>query len=239
MVVGDERAMVEQRAEAMGFEVVRSGGDVVVCHGGDGTLLRAERFLPGLPKVPARHQRPAHLCPRHGLEAILTRLAAGELERVELPMLALAVGRKVFHAMNDVVLRNDNPALAVRFRLLLDGQESSEFTGDGLVIATPFGSTAYYHSITGDRIHEGMGVAFNNCTTPSPPMLLDGRQPLTVLVSRGPGTLVHDNDLRPILLREGHRFTVHLAERRAIVLGLEALSCQECRRHDDQKFNPH
>lgn len=240
LVLGEDRGEAEEVASAYGLAVVRRDPDLVLCHGGDGTLLRAERLLPGVPKIPARLSRLSRLCPLHELPAILGRLVEGSLPREELPLIELAVGRARFHALNDVVLRNDTPALALRFRLHHDGVPGREVTGDGLVVATPFGSTAYYHSITGGRVDEGLGVAFNNCTRPVEPLHLDGGTPLVVEVSRGPGTLVHDNDLRAIVLREGHTFAVRLAEhRRAIVLGLDALACQRCRRRDELPFNPH
>lgn len=38
--------------------------------------------------------------------------------------------------------------------------------GDGVLVATPFGSTGYYRSITGGTFSSGLGVAFNNVHTP-------------------------------------------------------------------------
>lgn len=50
-----------------------------------------------------------------------------------------------------------------------DRGETYEFEriiGDGVLVATPFGSTGYYRSITGGTFSEGLGVAFNNVHTP-------------------------------------------------------------------------
>lgn len=236
---GDDRQVVAARAEAAGLEVVSRDADVVLCHGGDGTLLRAERRYPEVPKVPVRLGRSTQPCPRHGLDDVLSRLIAGGLLREELTRLVLTVGRARFHALNDIVLRNENPALAVRFLLTVDGGEPVEYAGDGLVVATPFGSTGYYRSITRSSFGAGLGLAFNNATRPTAARVLSGQARLAVEVVRGPAVLVHDNDTRTLVLREGHRFEIERADRPAVVLGLDALRCQECRRSDDQTFNPH
>lgn len=225
--------------EAAGFPVVRSDPDVVLCHGGDGTLLRAERRFPGVPKLPVRVGSGARLCARHELNAVLSALAAGTLPREQLDLLALSVGRARFRALNDVTLRNENPALAVRFHLEVDGVRSREFTGDGLVVATPFGSTGYYRSITGKSITSGLAVAFNNTTRVVEPLELTPDSEILVHLERGPAVLVHDNDPRHVRLRQGHRFGVRLAEEKAEVLGLDGLRCQDCRRYDHGQFNPH
>jgi NAD kinase len=240
-ILGDAKREARECVEAAGFEIVRRDPDIVLSHGGDGTLLRAERFLPGVPKLPARLGRGAQLCPLHQLPMVLERFASGSLERSELAMLELSIGKALRYAMNDVVLRNDNPALALRFRLVIDGRSTcEEYTGDGLVIASPFGSTGYFHSISRQRIESGLGIAFNNCTRARiEPLLVDGDASIRVELTRGPAVLVQDNDTRTIHLRQGHQFMVSRSERKAIVHGLDALACQDCMRFDEATFNPH
>lgn len=239
MVLGDDAHEARAALEALGLEAVRRDPEVVLCHGGDGTLLRAERLLPRVPKLPVRIARHTRHCPDHDVATMLGRLLAGDLAEESLPRLLLQVGRARFHAINDVVLRNDNPALAVRFKVTVDGTTSEVLTGDGLVIATPFGSTGYYRSITRSSFREGLGVAFNNATVERPPLLLGGSARLDVELTRGPAVLVHDNDTRTLGLRAGHAFSVRRDALPARVLGLDALRCQRCRRQDDGRFNPH
>lgn len=240
LVVSDVRRATEERLEACGAQVVRRDPELVFCHGGDGTLLRGERWHPGVPKLVCRQDRPGvELCEAHTLEAVWRRHLAGELERVALSKLELRVGPARFAALNDVVLRNADPATALRFSLRIDGEATPEFSGDGLVIATPFGSTGYFRSVSGQRFERGFGLAFNNCTHDEPPRLLPDDARLEVHVVRGPAVLAHDNDARSILLREGHRFEVRRAEQEARVEGLDALACQRCKRAGGRPFNPH
>ena len=241
LIAGDDRTRAIACAEAAGFEVVERNPAVVLCHGGDGTLLRAERMWPEIPKIPARLGKGAQLCEQHSLDSILDRYRRDELECSKLEMLQCSLGESRFFALNDVVLRNDNPALALRFRLFVDDVElGSETTGDGVVLATPFGSTGYYHTLTRQRFEEGIGIAFNNCTRAAlPPVVLDSSRVVRVDVTRGPGVLTHDNDRRTVHLRQGHRFEISRAERVATVHGLDALVCQTCFRYDAETFNPH
>ena len=236
LVVGDERALAAAAAEAAGFTLVRRDPQVVLCHGGDGTLLRADREWRDAPKLPVRLASRARLCPDHQLPARLAALAAGRLREEELTRLALCVGTRRWLALNDVVLRNDSPATAVRVRL--SGVEG-EICGDGLVFATPFGSSGYYRSITREMVPDGFGVAFNNSTEERAPLRRGADATVEVEVTRGPAVLAVDNDLRSLPMRDGHRFQVTLAPERAVVLGLDALRCQVCRRGDGESFNPH
>jgi NAD+ kinase len=239
IVVGSDTAWAAGLARRLGLKVVNERPDVVLCHGGDGTLLRAEREWRGVPKVPVRVGSRARLCPEHGLEKVLAALTAGALERKELELLELRVGELRRLAVNDVVLRNDNPATAVRFRVQADGLDTGEVTGDGLVFSTPFGSSGYYCSITRQVLATGLGVAFNNATQARDPIVVAGREPVDVTMLRGLAVLVCDNDARGIPLRDGHRFQVRLSDERAVVLGLDSLGCQVCRKADGSPFNPH
>lgn len=239
LVVGDEIALAAAAATEAGFTLVRRDPQIVLCHGGDGTLLRADREWRQVPKVPVRLASRGRLCPDHKLTARLAALAQGLLLREELPRLEMRLGSQRWLALNDVVLRNESPATAVRLRITASGRELDEICGDGVVFATPFGSSGYFRSITRSVVGAGFGVAFNNSTEERAPLLVDDGAPVEVEVTRGPAVLVVDNDLRALPMRDGHRFRVAAAPERAVVLGLDALRCQVCRRLDGSRFNPH
>lgn len=238
-LVGDDLARAAAAAAAAGLGVVRRDPQLVLCHGGDGTLLRAHREWPAVPKVPVRVAARARLCPEHALERVLAALAAGKLRPESLPLLEASLGNLRLEAVNDVVLRNESPATAVRLRVHAGGSSGGEFIGDGVVCATPFGSTGYYRSITRRTFARGLGLAFNNATEPLAPIELPQDGPVEVEVLRGPAVLVYDNDPRSVPLREGQRIVLRAAGRSTEVLGLDALRCQLCRKSDGSAFNPH
>ena len=236
---GDDLPRVAAAARRAGLAVVRRDPQAVLCHGGDGTLLRAAREWPGVPLVPVRIAARMQPCPDHGLDTVLARLVRGELPRETLPLLDSELGSLHLAALNDVVLRNESPATAVRLRVRADGHDSGEVAGDGVVCATPFGSSGYYRSITRETFEQGLGVAFNNSTEPRAPLHLPTGKPVEIELLRGPAVLVHDNDPRTLFLSEGRRLRVSLSSAVAVVLGLDALRCQRCRKPDGTGFNPH
>ena len=88
---GDDLPRAAAAVRRARLAVVRRDPEAVLCHGGDGTLLRAVREWPGVPLVPVRIAGRARPCPDHGLDTVLERLARGELPRDELPLLDCAV----------------------------------------------------------------------------------------------------------------------------------------------------
>jgi NAD+ kinase len=133
--------------------------DALVTLGGDGTLLRAARVVPERP-VPILGINMGRLgfltcCPASELESALRRLASGEYI-VELRMTLDArvrdtagTDRARWRALNDVVLHKGGVARVVSVRVSADGETVGHFTADGVVVATPTGSTAYNLSAGG------------------------------------------------------------------------------------------
>jgi NAD+ kinase len=133
--------------------------DLLVTFGGDGTLLRGARHLGGreVPILGVNFGRVGFLTSvdRDGVTAALTAFAAGT-HRLS-PRAALLATRHAANnivlgehlALNDVVLHKGGVARVVRFQVLLDGEQIGPVSGDGLVVASPTGSTAYSLSAGG------------------------------------------------------------------------------------------
>lgn len=133
--------------------------DLLVTFGGDGTLLRAARQVAGLevPILGINFGRVGFLTSvdRDGFTDALTAFAAGR-HRLS-PRAALVatrhdadgVARGDHVALNDVVLHKGGVARVVRFQVLLDGEPMGPMSADGLVVASPTGSTAYSLSAGG------------------------------------------------------------------------------------------
>ncbi|OGV83628.1 MAG: hypothetical protein A3K19_07665 [Lentisphaerae bacterium RIFOXYB12_FULL_65_16] len=210
--------------------VVERQPDVVISYGGDGALLGAERDFPGVPKCPIRDRRSAPKCARHGEEQVVELLLAGRLRESRLSRLeAEGPAGTRLAGINDVLVNKKNIASAVRFRLWLDGQlYKSQVVGDGLVVATPFGSTGYYRSITHSLFRVGVGLAFNNSTEPLDHLVVDGSTLIEVEILRGPAVLLADNDPARISLNKGDRVAVRRSDAETTILGLDVFRCEDC-----------
>jgi NAD+ kinase len=139
--------------------LVAGGHDVMLTLGGDGTLLRAARIVGDQP-VPILGINLGRLgfltcAPGQGLEEALRRYAAGEY--IVEPRMTLdarvvdAEGseRATWRALNDVVLHKGGFARVGTREVQANGETVAHYSGDGVVLATPTGSTAYNLSAGG------------------------------------------------------------------------------------------
>ena len=130
-------------AARLGIVEVLDGksADVVVALGGDGTLLRAVHAHPGVPILGFKVGGLGYLSSvgERDFGVALTALAEGRY-RVSSRRL-LQVGDRV--ALNDVVLTREMSGHSARLDLEADGKLVTRYMADGLIFATPTGSTAY------------------------------------------------------------------------------------------------
>jgi NAD+ kinase len=128
------------------------GAEIDLCMvlGGDGTILRALRLYAGTP-VPVFSVNfgdigfLATIEPEELAEGV-RRAFAGDFELLRLPAIALdRVGEdmKIEHAFNDVAIHRKVGERVAELAYVLDGQELGSVRCDGLVVATPAGSTGY------------------------------------------------------------------------------------------------
>jgi len=211
-------------------EVVETDPDVVISYGGDGALLGGERDFPGVTKCPIRDRRSNPKCEVHTEEFVLDALLAGRLAQCELIKLVAAEksGPRVV-GINDVMISKEVISSAVRYRLWLDDVlHANQIVGDGLVIATPFGSTGYYRSITHSMFRVGIGLAFNNSTETLDHLVVDSDTVIVVEIIRGPAVLLADNDSARVRLNQGDCVTVRRSPGETLVLGLDVFRCPRC-----------
>ena len=224
-VHGRNSADIEPVARALGLEIQNGNPDVVISYGGDGTLLGAEREWPGVPKVALRDSRRCRTCSHESNEMILRHLAEGRLKRTEFIKLeAQAKGRSIV-CLNDTVLNKFQVNSGVRYRIWIDDEEygNDEIVGDGLVVSTPFGSAAYYCSITHSTFRVGIGLAFNNTIEPINHLVLAEDSVVRVEITRGPALLVGDNHPENIDLDTGDEVTIRKADHCAVLLAYDRM----------------
>jgi NAD+ kinase len=101
-----------------------------------------------------------------------------------------------------------------------DHEFGHEIVGDGVVVSTPFGSTAYYRSITRGIFHLGIGLAFNNSIEQVDHLVLREDATIRVRITRGPAVVVADNHPDLIALDEEEEVTIRKDDGSAVILGL-------------------
>lgn len=115
--------------------------DVVVVLGGDGTMLSAVHLYPGVPLLGLNLGSLGYLASveESGFEDAMTALAEGRYGISR----RTALKTRGVNALNDVVVSRGVSGHAIRLDFSVDGEPVTRFVADGLVIATPTGSTAY------------------------------------------------------------------------------------------------
>ena len=131
--------------------------DAVICFGGDGTILHmaktATRY--GVPILGVNIGTMGFMAELESTElSQLTRLAQGDFSIDRRMMLDVTVRRDrdiIFHelCLNDAVITKGAVARIVHLSVKCDGVEAMECGGDGVIVATPTGSTAYSLSAGG------------------------------------------------------------------------------------------
>lgn len=174
------------------------GLDVAVSLGGDGTMLRTVDLVSGA-DVPILGINVGQLGYLTDIEpadlgSALDRFLAGEGTIEERMLLAVRVdrgGTTTEHAaFNEAVLEKTPMGHTVRLEVAVDGEFFTTYAADGLIVATPTGSTAYAFSVRGPIVaptHRALLL-----TPVSPHMLFDR-------------TLVLDPDAQLRLTVQGHR----------------------------------
>ena len=141
-----------------------AGCDLMISVGGDGTLLNSARMLVDhdVPILGVNRGRLGFLVDvsPNDLTELDTVLAGDFIEdRRSLLIAEVRRAGEVLDsgiALNDVVLYKWNTARLIEFTTYIDGQLLTDHRADGLVVATPTGSTAYAMASGGPIIHPGV-----------------------------------------------------------------------------------
>jgi len=125
---------------------------MLVVVGGDGTLLRAAKLAAplGIPLFGINTGRLGFLTEVGGDDvAALAQILDDGFIVEERAALAVYVGTEIYFALNDAIVRRRGNAHMTPFGLEVDGEEAARVPADGIAVATPTGSTAYFLSAGG------------------------------------------------------------------------------------------
>jgi NAD+ kinase len=213
-------------------EQIPPQADGMIVLGGDGTMLYAARLM-GDREIPI-------LGVNLGSLGFLTDVAVPELRdtlalfvtdnfRVGQRMMLEAVvedgsgKRETFSVLNDVVVNKGNLARTIRLQASVDGAFLTVFNGDGLIIATPTGSTAYSLAAGGPIVHPTLSAVI---ITPICPHLLTNR-PIVVPESSVIDVMLVSGDGNVSVTLDGqvgtdfsdrHRLTVRKSARKILLV---------------------
>lgn len=205
--------------------------DLVVAIGGDGTLLHAARHVAArdVPLVGINRGRLGFLTdvlPEQMLDAIDAILGGDYLAERRLMVAARlrenSDGDALF-ALNDVVLQKGDTGRLVDFRTEVDGTYVNTHRGDGLIVATPTGSTAYALSCSGPIIQPNVDalVMVPICphTLSDRPLVLPSSSTIRITLDNDGGSVAHVVcDGEPLgRMNAGDTLTISLA-REAVTL---------------------
>ncbi len=131
--------------------------DAVICFGGDGTILHMAKLATryGIPILGVNIGTMGFIAELESTELQeLARLASDDFTIESRMMLDVTVQRQrdiIFHelSLNDVVITKGSVARIVHLSVAFDGVQAMECGGDGVIVATPTGSTAYSLSAGG------------------------------------------------------------------------------------------
>ena len=202
-----ELLMGEEEAEKHGLDPDTGDPtevDIAIVLGGDGTMLRAlARFLgTDVPVIGVNFGRVGFLSSitRDGLEAGLARVFAGEYRVEQLPTLEVEVGEEQRVAVNDLVVTSAVVGRMIQLEWAVGGEALGRLGCDGVVCATPSGSTGYNFSNGGPVLVWGLDAM---SVTFVAPHSLNARP---LVVPRGAELLVWNRtpDVPSTVLVDGH-----------------------------------
>jgi NAD+ kinase len=211
---------------------IAARANLVIAIGGDGTLLHAARHVAArdVPLIGINRGRLGFLTdvsPEHMLEALDAILSGDHLAERRLMLSASlpnASDKSSLFALNDIVLQKGDTGRLVDFTTEVDGVYVNTHRGDGLIVATPTGSTAYALSCGGPIIQPNVDalVMVPVCphTLSDRPLVLPSSSTVRVTLDTAGGSaaqVVCDGEPLGRMV-EGDTLTISLAKRKVTLL---------------------
>jgi len=161
--------ITEELAESIGlkkynqFIFKKSQVDLVIVMGGDGTILRTISKMKHVGNTRFFGINIGNLgflseIQPTGIQKTLKQIFAGKFSIDKRRMIKAEIKRdkktvKELSALNDVVINNSDLGRLIRINTKVNGRKLTTYRGDGLIISTPTGSTAYSLSAGGPIVH--------------------------------------------------------------------------------------
>ncbi len=219
-------------------EAMREGADVVVAFGGDGTILRAAGAVgaAGVPILGVNLGRMGFLAEvgADELEGSLERLLKGDYRVEERMTLEGRVNGEahLYFALNDIVVEKGACSRVVSIEAWISDEPVSAFSGNGIAVVTPVGSTGYSLSAGGPVVHPSMDAIILTPICPHSlsmrPVIVPGNQSVRVRVRADHSELMLASDgVTACSLKPGDEISVRRADHKVKLINLKGLSFYE------------
>jgi len=159
----ETRHILEQKLARYGYTSVRGyspESELIICIGGDGTLLETVHYC-SFPECPIIGINTGHLgffqeISPENLDKFISDYQSGEYSIQRLSTVEADVitggGLKSTHAgLNEIVIKGEQ-SYSVHLHIMINGMPIERFSGDGIIVATSAGSTAYSYSLGGSIV---------------------------------------------------------------------------------------
>ncbi len=200
------------------IEEVKKNPEFVIAYGGDGTILKAERLYPTIPKIPFKKSSICNKCTMYRLselERVLEAVKKGDYHVREFAKVEGRAKGKRLVGLNEMQVHNADPRKALRFDIKAGGRTIEGVIGDGIVAATPYGSTGYYKAIGYEPFDVNIRLGFNNATPRLGYIELRRGEKAEVVVRREKGILLADNSKETANLKPGDEVVVSESKEKA------------------------
>ena len=226
VVVGHARKLIEDKLPEFSLELDEKNPDVVISFGGDGTALYGERVYPGIPRIMIKHSKICVKCKEHDFSKVLNVLREKRYkikDEIKVEVIVNDDPNKRLVGLNEVGIHHKIPTKALRLKIKVNGKIiEEEQIGDGLIVATPYGSTAYFYSICRKKFSKGLGIAFKNPKSGKRSLIVDNNPIIEVEVLRGVGLVATDNDERMFEVTSGDKILIKKAKEKARIIEIES-----------------
>lgn len=178
-------------------------GDIILSIGGDGTILRTARLVKNSrkPILGINSGRLGFLANTQFEQAAdsLTAVKEGDYRIDRRYMLeAVDPNRKTYHALNEFLFSKSDSTSMVSITAEFDNMLMNRYWSDGLIVASPTGSTAYNLSTGGPIVMPGTGVMvvtpINPHTLTTRPLVIPSDRKLKITVNEKPNRVLFSSD---------------------------------------------
>ena len=168
--------------------------DLIIVFGGDGTLLGAARkFINNdIPILGINMGTVGFLTDVNieNFELVVGDIFKGDYVLEERSLVEAKFSDQEVFGLNEVLIHSGSYAQLMRYRLLIDGKTVYEQRSDGLIVATPTGSTAYALSAGGSIIHPELNIwniiPMMSQSLSSRPLIVSNKKSMEIQLIEGP-----------------------------------------------------